>query len=191
MRTFVALNLSPDRRAELHAAVEPLREALGRAVSWTREPALHLTLKFLDDRSGDFVAQLTGRLAGPLRRLPPIRLEVGGVGAFPSLGRPRVLWVGVAANPDLSRLYQEVESACAALGVPREGRAFHPHVTIGRVRAGARLDAALLTREAEAVRFRTVDRAPMVDVIESVLGPGGARYRVVSALALGGDSEEV
>lgn len=190
MRTFVALNLSPERRAELHVAVEPLRIALGRAVSWTGEHALHLTLRFLGEQPPELADRLCERLAGPLAGLPPVDLDLGGVGAFPSLARPRVLWMGVAANPDLSRLYQEVDSAVAALGVPREERAFHPHVTIGRVRERVRVDTGALAGATDEVRYHAREPVAAVDVMESVLGPGGARYRVLCAVPPGGEDEE-
>ena len=87
MRTFIALNLSPERRDALHAAAESLRETLGRGVSWVQPANLHLTLKFLGDRPDDVPARLAARLAPALRRLHPLVLAIGGVGAFPSLQR--------------------------------------------------------------------------------------------------------
>lgn len=190
MRTFVALNLSPETRAALYAAAEPLRAALDRGVSWTREPALHLTLKFLGERSEAFVSRLGAELRATTRGLSPCTLDIGGVGAFPSLGRPRVLWVGVASNSGLAELYQRVETACAALGAERETRAFHPHVTLGRVREGARVDAVALAQSAAAVHLRREERVSTTDIMESVLGRGGAMYRVVDAVPLGGDNSE-
>jgi 2'-5' RNA ligase len=190
MRTFVALNLSPETRAALHSAAEPLRAALDRAVSWTREPALHLTLKFLGERPEEFVSRLGAGLRSAVRGVPACRLDIGGVGAFPSPRRPRVLWIGIATNSDLTQLYQRVEAVCTTLGAPREPRPFHPHVTLGRVRDGARLDAGALVEAATAVQVRRQERVSTVDVMESVLGQGGARYRVVEAAPLGHDNLE-
>lgn len=189
MRTFVALNLRPDLRAALHAAGAPLREAVGRAVSWTAADALHVTLKFLGERPDAFADDLASRLRAPVGREPAFDLRLGGVGAFPSLARPRILWVGVAANPTLARLYHHVEDASEALGAAREQRPFHPHVTLGRVRQGGRLDGRALARAAEAVGFRAVERVRSLDVMESLLGRGGARYRVAAAIPLGPGSE--
>lgn len=190
MRTFVALNLSAETRAALHAAAEPLRAALDHGVSWTREPALHLTLKFLGDRSEEFASRLSAGLRSALRGEPACRIDIGGVGAFPSLGRPRVLWVGIAANPELNGLYERVEAVCAALGAPREPRPFHPHVTLGRVRDGARVAVGALADAAAAVLVRRRESVATVDVMESVLGQGGARYRVVHAVPLGHENSE-
>jgi RNA 2',3'-cyclic 3'-phosphodiesterase len=190
MRTFVALNLSPETRAALYAATEPLRTALDRGVSWTREPALHLTLKFLGERPEEFVSRLGSELRGTTRGVPACALDIGGVGAFPSLRRPRVLWVGIATNSGLTELYQRVETACAALGAERETRAFHPHVTLGRVREGARVDSVALARSATEVNVRRHEWVATADIMESVLGREGATYRVVDAVPLGHDNSE-
>ena len=190
MRTFVALNLSPETRAAMYAAAEPLRAALDRAVSWTREPALHLTLKFLGERPEAFVSRLGAGLRNASRDLSACQLDIGGVGAFPSLRRPRVLWISIATNSELAGLYQRVESVCAALGAPHETRSFHPHVTLGRVRHGARVNVDAVAEAATAVQVGRQERVSTVDVMESVLGQGGARYRVVEAVPLGHENSE-
>lgn len=185
MRTFIALNLRPELRDQLHDATAPLRDLLGRGVAWVAAPSLHVTLKFLGDIPEALVERLRLVLAPEVRKLGPISLRVGGVGAFPSMGRPNVLWVGVDANPALARLYHLVEDACASLGAPRERRPFHPHVTIGRVRAGAAVDGQALARVAAEIGFAATEPVASVDVMESSLGAGGARYRVVAGLTLG------
>lgn len=184
MRCFVALNLSPATRDAVHGAMQPLRDAIGRAVSWVAGPALHVTLRFLGERDTRFVDTLAARLAVVSRALTPISLHLLGVGAFPSVDRPRVLWVGADLNPPLAGLYQSVDDACTALGVAREARGFHPHVTVGRMRDGARVDVAALRRFAAAFPFAAVERIAAVDVMESVLGPRGARHRVVHSISL-------
>lgn len=191
LRVFVALNLAAATRAAIHAAAEPLRLVAGRAVSWTREPALHVTLKFLGDVSDELVARLVRDLGPAVATVPPLVLDVGGVGGFPSLARPRVLWIGVAPNSPLPLLYQRVDAACAVLGLPRESRPFHPHLTIGRVRPGTPLDARLVAREAEQVRLRIQEPVSTVDIMESVLGPGGAQYRILEAIPVVGQIGEV
>lgn len=189
MRTFVALNLTAEARRAVYEATASLRAAIPAGVAWVREPSLHVTLKFLGDREPAFVDALVQSLRDGLRGCRPAEVRLGGIGAFPALDRPRVLWLGVASNPGLARLYQEVEAASAALNVPREQRRFHPHVTLGRVRAASRIDADVLRREAGEVGFSAVETVRTLDVMESALGPGGARYRVVAAIPVG-DAEE-
>ena len=185
MRLFVALNLPRDLRAAAWAAAEPLRVALSAGVAWVREEALHVTLRFLGEQPDPVPDALAAALAPVLARAerPTVRLET--VGAFPTRRRPRVLWIGGPANSALARLYQEVQNACATLGFEPEPRPFRLHLTLGRVRPGARVDLSELARGAEQVRVDVEFVASTVDVMESVLGPGGSRYRVVAAVPIG------
>lgn len=185
MRLFVALNLPRDVRASAWAATEPLRAAVPSGVAWVREESLHVTLRFLGERPDTLVDELAARLSRPLAGSSPPEIELATVGAFPSLRRPRVLWIGGPTNSALTELYQEVDRACSALGVPSEERAFRLHVTVGRVRHGGRLDVEALAHAASAVRFRAAFTASTVDVMESELDPAGSRYRVAVAVQIG------
>src|SRR5205814_1732929 len=96
---------------------------------------LHVTLKFLGEtRRADLP-----RLAEALRELAAHRTsfeaEVGGVGAFPNVRRPDVVWLAVKTGQEaLMELAAAVEEACAALGWPREAKPFRAHLTLGRSR---------------------------------------------------------
>jgi len=67
----------------------------------------------------------------------PFEISVGGLGAFPTSRRPRVVWVGVEAPAELAAVQNGVESAMARLGYAREDRPFSPHLTLGRVSRNA------------------------------------------------------
>jgi 2'-5' RNA ligase len=97
-----------------------------------------------------------------------------------------VLWIGLAPNPALDPLYESVERACDAAGLGRERRPWHPHVTLGRVREGARIDARALARAAEAVRPDVTFTVNTVDLMRSELAPAGARYTCLGACPLEG-----
>ena len=191
-RLFVAVSLPEDVRVALHAAV---REAVApllapRAVTWVREPNLHLTVRFLGDRPVALVDPLVRVLGAAMATVPRHELRIGGLGAFPGDRRARVLWIGVEANVALALLYQKVDDACAQLGIEREARDFHPHVTVGRVRTGASVRADRLQQGAAAL---TTSRWTMpvetVDLMSSELAPGGARYRRLAAVPLSPTAE--
>ena len=185
-RLFIAINLPlPERRA-IREATAAMRAAGGH-VTWVAEENLHLTLKFLGEQPLEALNALSQSLAGVAERCRPLTLELGGVGAFPSLRAPRVVWLGVARDPKLELLHHDVEVACATLGYEVDGRAFRPHITLGRVRARPERDAArALAAAAGLVRHRGVVEARSVDLMSSVLSPRGARYDVLAALPLGG-----
>jgi RNA 2',3'-cyclic 3'-phosphodiesterase len=181
VRTFVALNLPAAERRRLYASLEPLRRR-PLAVRWASTGALHLTLKFLGDIEGGEVA----RIGEALRRVAgdhaPLDLDIGGIGAFPSLRRAAVLWVGVAAAPPLLALQAAVELALSRLGYAREQRPFRPHITVARTRGGARPpDVERLLTEYE---YRGAAHVASVDLMRSHTYPDGARYEVILRAAL-------
>lgn len=186
-RLFVAVNLPERVRAALHAAVHEAAARLfaPRAVAWVREPNLHLTVRFLGDRPAALVDPLVRALEAAVSSVPSHELRIGGLGTFPATRRPRVLWIGVEANVALAALYQKVDDACAQLGIDREARGYHPHVTVGRVRMGASVPAS---RVQEAVTALTTSRWTMpvetVDLMSTERGAGGTRYRRLAAVPL-------
>lgn len=190
MRLFVALNFPEELRDEIWRATAPLREA-GFPVRWVDRSRLHLTLKFLGEVDGSAVEGVEGALAGVAGGFAPLTLRLGGVGGFPSLRAPRVVWLGVDGGPELERVWDSVEEELAAQGFPREGRAFHPHVTLGRARRGARSPAFRgMEGAAGEVSFRARCRVEGIDLMASVLRPTGAEYSVVTSFALEGSCVE-
>ena len=136
VRAFVALRLSPEVERAVIDLVAALRQAHDRpgAVRWVRPANLHLTLRFLGDRVESITLE---RLDRALLRIAAatarFTIRVRGLGGFPHLVRPRVLWAGLE-GPHLPALAAAVEHAATASGLPPEPRPFAPHLTLGRVR---------------------------------------------------------
>lgn len=131
MRLFVAVNLGAQERKRIHRALKALRDT-DYPVRWLDPDAFHLTLKFMgsvDPRRLDDLKAVQDRVAASNR---PFTLSIGGVGAFPTIRRPRVMWVGVDPSPALRCLKQDLEWGMTECGLERETRAFHPHLTVGR-----------------------------------------------------------
>ncbi len=184
MRVFVALNLSTAEHARLSQATAGLREA-GYPVRWVPPENVHLTLKFLGEVAEGRIAELSMAVDEAAAGVGAFRLAVGGLGAFPSLSRPQVIWVGVQLHATLEALQRSLEDALAERGYPREERHFRPHLTIGRARKGAK------PREFQGLE-ELVARTPYddafeirsVDVMRSRLMPSGALYDVVHSTSL-------
>src|SRR4051812_44699269 len=137
MRLFTAIELPEPVREHLLRLRGVLAElpGLSDTVSWVKPENLHVTLKFLGevpdaevDALGDAIARAD---------VKPMRLQVDHMVFFPQRGPVRVIAVGLAGDVErLGRVYAGIEDACAALGFEREGRAYTPHVTLGRGRHG-------------------------------------------------------
>ncbi|GAB4262516.1 MAG: hypothetical protein Kow0092_12940 [Deferrisomatales bacterium] len=176
VRCFVAAPL-PAGLAESLAALQRRLAAAGARARWVAAPSIHLTLKFLGELDPPVFEQVCRVLREPVPMGGACRLEPRGIGAFPSLGRARVVWVGLAGEVErLARAALEIEARLEPLGIPRERRPFRPHLTLGRARRGGviqGLDKALAAGGDYRGPPFTVDQALL---FESRLSPQGARY---------------
>ncbi|MGD2134844.1 MAG: RNA 2',3'-cyclic phosphodiesterase [Gemmatimonadales bacterium] len=176
MRLFVAVNLPQDVRHALWEAVAPLRTR-SFPVRWVASEGLHVTLKFLGEVPAEREPQVIAGLERAVGDTRPFSLVLSGFGAFPSLRRPRVLWAGCESARPLELLQHGVEREMAELGFPLEGRPFRPHITIGRVRRGARArDLAGLDDAVAPLSFEAEVGVTSLDLMQSMLARAGATY---------------
>ena len=182
MRLFIAINFPALLRTNLYEATKPLRDAAPTA-RWVDGDRLHLTIKFLGEQSETVVAPLVDALRAVGNRFGPIALELGGLGAFPNLRRPRVVWMGVKGDPKLELLHHDVETACGELGFEVEGRPFRPHLTLARA-GDPRIDAMALARVAKTVDFSAEILIDSLDVMVSEHFDGKPRYRLLGSATL-------
>jgi 2'-5' RNA ligase len=130
-RAFVAVVPPANVLDAVEVIVAPLRRVAPPGMKWSRRAQWHLTLQFLG--AVDDVDVLIDSLVGNLHGRPPVRLGLGGAGAFPSVSRASVLWIGLDDGHDaLASLAGAVERATEPLGVEPDFRPFHPHLTIAR-----------------------------------------------------------
>jgi len=181
MRLFVALNLPDDVRARIETELlVPLR-ASTRGVKWVRPDMLHVTLAFLGERS-EAEAREAARVVGELATgRGPLEVTLTGLGAFPSPDRPRVVWLGIEDPTGVRQLHRAFERERARLGVPAEGRAYHPHVTLGRVQGSS---AALSDALAEGLPihdFKASVTLGSIDLMRSESSGGTLKYSVLTA----------
>jgi 2'-5' RNA ligase len=184
---FVAMPL-PSKAVDVVAGlVADLRTRLADAetVRWVRMDGLHLTLRFLGPVPGPGIPPLARTVDDVAREGSPFDVAISGGGAFPSIARPRILWLGLTAGAtELSSLARSLGARLETLGWPSDDRPFRAHLTLARcdgVRAGPAV-ARELTAVAEPLDLRfEVDRLVL---FESLTGGGRARYVPVHEAAL-------
>jgi 2'-5' RNA ligase len=180
LRAFIAIELPSEIQSAIYKATAGLNQAFDRSlVRWVAQHNLHLTLKFLGDVSPTKVELLQQMLLTEAANYQSFDLQVGGLGGFPSPKRPRVIWIGIQAPPELASLRDAIESAAEGLSFPREGRSFSPHLTIGRVNQRAsRADQHRLAVALETTRVGPLGTALVEAVLlfKSELRPGGPVY---------------
>jgi 2'-5' RNA ligase len=189
IRSFVAIELPGEAKKGLASLRRELERDEHRFVKWVDPKGVHLTLKFLGNIPSRRVTEITEAIKKAAQGLSPFLLEISGLGAFPSLKQPRVVWVGVGGELDkLSTLQQNIDSALAALEFAREERPFVPHLTVARVREGA--SASETGRFGELVSSVAFEGRYRIDVgavrlMRSQLTPAGAIYTCLSVVSLG------
>jgi RNA 2',3'-cyclic 3'-phosphodiesterase len=129
MRIFIALDIAPEIREHLHHYVERVRRFAPDA-RWSRIESLHVTLKFIGEVS-EATMQEIQRALTPIKA-QPFEIEFKDIGFFPSARSARVFWAGVTASDALPHLATMIEESVEKLGIAREKRAYHAHLTLAR-----------------------------------------------------------
>jgi 2'-5' RNA ligase len=189
MRIFCAVDLPDDVRAQAAAHISRLREAADTAaaaaspskISWERAEKLHLTLKFLGELEPARIEALTRAAQRAAESVGKFELTLAEAGAFPPHGNPRVLWLGLRdETKQLAALYARLEEECARENFPREARAFHPHITLARIRIPNATARHLAKLHRETNFAPATFNVHELIVMHSQLGTGGSRYTPLS-----------
>ncbi len=178
VRCFVALELPEDVKSFVGAVASQLRRRID--AKWVSAQGMHLTLKFLGDVPASAIPSIAKALEQPLTVTGPIQLKVEGLGCFPNVKRPRVIWLGITdPQSALQPLVQKIEESLAPLGFPCETRSFKPHLTLARMRS-----ARDLSKDLDVIMQRQIATGPFFSIssavlFESVLKPQGAQYHPI------------
>jgi len=187
IRTFVAVEIN----SAVRACAAELIDQLGTAsvdVKWVAPENIHLTLKFLGEVDSRQVHEVCRAVEQAADGVAPFELEVRGAGAFPNVRRPRTVWLGAGQGvQELGVLAERVESELHRLGFRREGRRFHAHLTVGRVRRGGPGISQLAQLLEEYADFE-IGRTPVSEVIvfSSTLDRAGPTYEPLGRGLLSG-----
>ena len=189
IRSFIAIELPEEAKEGLARLRNGLERDEHKFVKWVNPGGIHLTLKFLGNIPSKRVAEVTEAIEEATQGISPFHLEIGGLGAFPSMRQARDFWVGIGGEVDkLSRLQQNIDSALTVLGFVKEERSFVPHLTLARIRQGA---SPLERRNFGELVGSTIfeDKyhveVEAVSLMRSQLTPAGAIYTCLSVVGLG------
>jgi 2'-5' RNA ligase len=184
VRLFIAINLPRSETDRLSRALYQLA-LYDVAVRWGDAASLHITLKFLGEVPDSKLPSVRASLQDAIVESPPFNVVVQGLGAFPSLARPNIFWIGVSGGDELLNLQRRIDDAMAALGFESEDRPYKPHITLGRTRKDGRApDRKVMDRMAAEFDYKCEFKAESVELMRSKLSPRGARYDVVERMEL-------
>jgi len=185
IRTFIAIEL-PDK---IQSDIRQLKHSFlpyRFDIRWVKPLNMHLTIKFLGDVDPadlDTIGKLLSDIAG---NFPSFDLIPRGLGVFPSLKRPRVIWIGIAGQTDvLGSIQQSVNGGLNEIGFTTEKRPFRGHLTFGRIKSRVdqdRLLDALHAQQKFVSKAFTVENLVM---FKSELTPSGPIYTKLYEVPLG------
>jgi len=192
IRSFIAIELPSGIKAELASIEERLKIRPYSFVKWVDPEGIHLTLKFLGNVASTTVPEIAEALTKVAQRISPFNLQMGGLGAFPNLRRPQVIWVGIGGEVEKSAILQrDIDAALAPLGFPPESRSFSPHLTLGRLREGASpQERQKLGQWVSSIKFEgsLSFEVDALSLMKSQLTPRGAIYSQLASMRLGSES---
>ena len=180
LRCFVAVPIDDDVRRVLAAAAAPW--GANSDLRWVPAESWHLTLAFLGVVDAGSIDGVRTTVADVARRHQPMRLRGGGLGAFPSAARARVVWYGL--DDGAGRLAAIARDLAAGLALDG-GAPFRGHVTLARARRGS-ADVRPWLKDASASAPDLAMEVERVDLMRSHLGGGAPRYELLASMNLGG-----
>jgi 2'-5' RNA ligase len=194
MRLFVALDIDDSIRGRIACFLEGVREFAPDA-RWVRPESLHVTLKFIGEKSENEVETIKESLA--TITADSFELNFRAYGFFPGAHAPRVFWVRSEGGAKLTSLARTVDETLAQLGIPKEEHAFNAHLTLARGGGGSgssrgrkgngpnrsfqRLQEKLATLPAPEFGAMTVRE---FFLYQSHLGSGGSKYTKLAGFDL-------
>ncbi|HDL64201.1 MAG TPA: RNA 2',3'-cyclic phosphodiesterase [Proteobacteria bacterium] len=186
IRAFIAIGLPGELQAEIGKISSALSARIP-GVRWVPSENLHLTLKFLGDIEEAIIPDIQVILDQVTPRHLPINCKFGGLGVFPDLRSPKIIWIGVTKGRDLiAGLADDLSRELSGLGFKPEKRGFTPHLTLGRVKKGVRTAQLRKLIEAEEEKTARLNDSHgllyinMLLLQKSILTSKGAIYHILS-----------
>jgi RNA 2',3'-cyclic 3'-phosphodiesterase len=179
LRVFIAALLPEEIRLRVSEYIESLKPNIEGA-KWEKYEKLHVTLKFLGEAEESTAAQVSDTVENLCLKYSPFKMNITRFGGFPDLENPRVLFIGLSPNEELSAFQNDIERELEALGFKKDARRFIPHITAGRVKKRFGIKSPIPI--AEKIAFDISE----IGVIKSELNPKGSVYKPLRVFDLNG-----
>jgi 2'-5' RNA ligase len=183
IRTFFAVDTPQHIKVKMTEVQMTLKDS-DADVKWESVEKFHITIKFLGDVFENVLTEMTKKLTDELGGNKPFTATYKGLGCFPNVKNPRVVWIG-CENPDgeLSKIKDRVEAVTVPYGYPSENRKFSPHITLGRVKSNRGVKD--MVDKLEGLEFITEPvNCDEILVMKSDLRPTGSVYTVLNRIKL-------
>jgi 2'-5' RNA ligase len=185
IRCFIAIELSQEIKETLGKIESELQKSVS-GVKWVKPDNIHLTLKFLGNVDEGTVENIKKIMNEVAKDAKPFKMKLSQAGAFPSPSRPRVIWVGIDdENKKSSHSVNLIEEKVSSLGIEKENRAFHPHLTLARVKFLK--DKSSVQNAFVSLKVPSTEMtAAKITLFQSKLTPQGSIYTALHEVGFGG-----
>ena len=190
IRSFLAIELPRAILKRIEEVQDELRQSLSD-VRWVNPEKIHLTLKFFGNIEEGRIEPIVKSIEELIHATSPFHLILRGVGAFPHLKNPRVIWMGLREGEEaLTSFQKQLEIQLKNIGIQPEDRPFHPHLTLGRMRSHKGKEDLLTRMEKYKEESFGDIHVERVVLFKSDLRPTGPIYTPLKEIKLGGRSTE-
>jgi 2'-5' RNA ligase len=186
IRSFLAIELPKLILRKIEEVQGDLRTTHAD-VRWVSPEKIHLTLKFFGNIEESRIDSIFESIEKPIRNTLPFSLKVRGIGAFPQMKNPRVIWIGLVEEREvLATLQKQIETQLEKIGFQPEDRSFHPHLTLGRMKSSrSKGDLVGMIEKYKEEEFGDL-QVERVVLFKSDLRPSGPIYTPLGDIKLGG-----
>lgn len=188
MRTFISIEL-PQSIKDFLSRIQGQLKSSQADVKWVAPKNIHLTLKFLGEIGEKKIDKINTIIEDAAKNINSFYIRISSLGAFPGINSPRVIWVGIdKGDNEIKEIAKGLEEKIAKLGIPKEGRAFSSHITIGRVRSGLNRERLSQYLKTLGDKFGSGEEKPefladSITLFKSTLAPGGPIYETLKEAA--------
>jgi 2'-5' RNA ligase len=186
IRSFLAIEVPKPILEKIEEVQADLRSAHAE-VRWVNPEKIHLTLKFFGNIEESRIDSIFKSIEEPVRNTLPFSIRLQGMGAFPHLKNPRVIWLGLVNGSEiLTSLQKQTETQLEKIGFQAEDRPFHPHLTLGRMKSSRGKDDLVARMERHKEEEFGDFQVERVVLFKSDLKPSGPIYTPLGNVKLGG-----
>ena len=185
IRSFLAFELPHDVREKV-TKISGEVKITGLNARWIKPGNIHLTVIFMGNMDEKDIPDIISAIDNVTCGYKTFDISLGGMGLFPDIRRPRVIWLGLNGDIDrLSSLRDDLQKPLESFGIKQEKRPFKPHLTLGRFRKPVK-DRALLKKVIEEYRDIREPEGKLQELVlfKSELNPGGAVYTLIHSWPL-------
>ncbi|NLE06432.1 MAG: RNA 2',3'-cyclic phosphodiesterase [Crenarchaeota archaeon] len=136
IRAFLAFDLDKEEIINKIIQIQQLLAKTGIDAKFVDPENIHITIRFL----GEIPVTMTPKIHEQMEKtqFKPFTIKISGLGVFPNINYPRIIWVGISQGADqLQHIFSQLEPNLQKLGFSPDKKGFSPHLTIARIRSAA------------------------------------------------------